>query len=89
MDGGQSSPFIFLNQDYAEKIVSLHPIQKVWATVVPPKGLDSGHPVLILSEIEMGFTGKEGHLLQSDIVRNIIICGLKKRNKIMQKRLKN
>lgn len=43
-----------------ENIISLHPVQKVWATIVPPRQSATGNPVLILPEIEMFYTGNEG-----------------------------
>jgi hypothetical protein len=45
-----------------DHILTLHPIQKVWATIVPPKksSTATGDPILILPEIPLEFTGKEG-----------------------------
>jgi len=45
-----------------EKIVSLQPITKVWATIVPPKKSlpATGNPIFIVPEIALEFTGKEG-----------------------------
>jgi hypothetical protein len=55
-----------------ENIVTLHPVQKVWATIVPPKQLTTGQPVLILPEIDMEFNGKEGQYagIYSDFYEN-------------------
>jgi hypothetical protein len=45
-----------------ERIVSLHPVQKVWATIVPPKQSASvtGNHIIHLPEIELNPTKNEG-----------------------------